>query len=97
VKGISPFQLWESREVGVRRTEFTTVCHGKSSEVRICDKIPHGLSLGQHVPEEFPMPLRWVNQPGARLVNPTLHSVDGLIEGQRLRKHPRVGADPDKR
>src|SRR5882724_4486296 len=97
VKGISPLQLWESREVGVRRTEFTTVCHGKCSEVSICDKIPQCLSLGEHLPEDLPMPLRWVNQSGTRLVNPALHSVNGLIEGQRLRKHPCVGADPDKR
>ena len=67
------------------------------SEVGICDKIPQGLSLGEHLPEDLPMPLRWVNQSGTRLVNPALHSVNGLIEGQRLRKHPCVGADPDKR
>jgi hypothetical protein len=63
----------------------------------IGDEIPACLSLDKHLPEDLPMALGWDDQPGTGLIHPALHPVDGLVERQRLNKHPSVGADSNKR
>lgn len=87
----------EAREIGICGDEFATVFHGKSSQMGVGDKIGDGLPLKQHFLKKGPVLLCWMNEPCARLVNPTLHPGEGLIKGQRVFKDARVGADADKR
>jgi len=56
------------------------VFNGQSSQVRIRHKIGNGLTIDQQLLKNNPMSLGRINDPSARLVEPTLHSRNDLTE-----------------
>lgn len=54
--------------------------NGESSQVRIRHKIGNGLTIAQQLLKNNPMPLGRINNSCARLVEPTLHTRNDLVE-----------------
>ena len=71
--------------------------NGESGHVRIRHKIGNGLTADQQLLKNNPMSLGRINDPCARLVEPTLHTRNGLTQRKGMLKNTRVRTYSDKR
>ena len=69
---------------------------GQRGQVGVRHQIPACLAVREHLLKDHPVPLRGLNEAGARLVQPALHSCLGLGEREGLLEDPGIGADANK-
>jgi hypothetical protein len=79
IQRVFPFEFRKPREVSICGAQIAPMLDGECCEVCVCDQIRRGLSAYQHMLEYLPMPCCWLNQPGTRLVDPTLNSRDSIL------------------
>ena len=96
-KRILPLQSRKSCEVGIGRTEHAAMLDGQRGQVGVRHQIPACLAVREHLLKDHPVPLRGLNEAGARLVQPALHSCLGLGEREGLLEDPGIGADANIR
>jgi len=70
---------------------------GQRSQVGVRHQIPPCLAVREHLLKDCPVPLRGMNEAGTRLVQPALHSCQGLDEREGMLEDPGIGADADIR
>jgi hypothetical protein len=96
-KGILPLQLRKAREIGIGRDKLAAVFNGKGREVCVCYQVADGLTTGQHLLEDTPMPLGRLDHSRTGLLQPTLYSGKCLAQREGVLENPGIGSYTNER
>ena len=95
-QGIAPLQAGKPGEVAVRGTEVAVVFHGHRGQMGVRDEIAGRAPSVQHLLKEMPVVFGGMKQVDARLIEPALHALARLIQGERALMQSRVGRNADE-
>ena len=70
--------------------------HSERREVGIGNQVAHRAPAAEHLLKDCPVLVRGLDDAHARLVEPALHTLNGLLESQRTLVPPRIGFDADE-
>lgn len=96
-KRILPLQRRKSCEVGIGRAEHAAMLDGQRGQVGVRHQIAPCPAVREHLLKNHPVPLRGLNEAGARLVHPALHSCHGLGEREAMVKDAGISGDANIR
>lgn len=93
---VAPLEPWETSEVVVGRAKFATVLEGHGREVGVGDEIAGCVAVAEHLLEKAPVMLGGMEQPDTGLIQPTLDTIESLIQRQWALVQARVGGNSDE-
>ena len=96
-EGILPLQFRKACEIRIGGDKLAAVFDGKSSQVGIRNQIADGLTTSQHLLEDTPMPLGWLDYSRAGLLQPTLYAGKCLAQRERVLEDSGIASYPNKR
>lgn len=94
---ILPTETGETGKICIGGVQLTTMLDCQGSQMGIGNQVRPRFSLEQHLLKNFPMITGWVNHADARLIQPALYPLDGVIRSEGIFKDPAVGSNPDER